>query len=145
MHRQSQIHLTPVPVQKTQSPVSLNPGTKSSRKPLPAELPPGRHIAFCLLKPVCPACGGVLKEMGETISEQLDIINTAFKVIETIRPKLACSRCDVIVQAPLPPNRSNAVMPVQGYLHGSWSANIWNISLYIASRNIRATGRGAEP
>nr|AYU70075.1 hypothetical protein D0378_00095 [Escherichia coli] len=32
--------------------------------------------------------------MGETISEQLDIINTAFKVIETIRPKLACSRCD---------------------------------------------------
>ncbi|XIY74789.1 IS66 family transposase zinc-finger binding domain-containing protein [Escherichia coli] len=30
--------------------------------------------------------------MGETISEQLDIINTAFKVIETIRPKLACSR-----------------------------------------------------
>ncbi|MDD0003975.1 transposase, partial [Shigella flexneri] len=44
-----------------------------------------------------------LKEMGETISEQLDIINTAFKVIETIRPKLACSRCDVIVQAPLPP------------------------------------------
>ncbi len=41
--------------------------------------------------------------MGETISEQLDIINTAFKVIETIRPKLACSRCDVIVQAPLPP------------------------------------------
>lgn len=41
--------------------------------------------------------------MGETISEQLDIINTAFKVIETIRPKLAYSRCDVIVQAPLPP------------------------------------------
>lgn len=38
------------------------------------------------------------------ISEQLDIINTAFKVIDTIRPKLACSRCDVIVQAPLLPN-----------------------------------------
>ncbi|MCW3759585.1 IS66 family transposase zinc-finger binding domain-containing protein [Shigella flexneri] len=29
------------------------------------------------------------------MSEQLDIINTAFKVIETIRPKLACSRCEV--------------------------------------------------
>lgn len=40
---------------------------------------------------------------GETISEQLEIINSAFKVIETVRPKLACSRCDVIVQAPLSP------------------------------------------
>ncbi|MBS3895109.1 IS66 family transposase, partial [Serratia marcescens] len=37
------------------------------------------------------------------ISEQLDIINTAFRVIETVRPKLACSRCDCIVQAALPP------------------------------------------
>lgn len=41
--------------------------------------------------------------MGETISDQLDIINSVFKVIETICPKLACSRCDVIFQAPLPP------------------------------------------
>lgn len=82
-----------------------NPGVasrKSSRKPLPAELPRETHR----LPPeetVCPACGGELKVMGETISEQLEIINTAFKVIETVRPKLACSRCDVIVQAPLPP------------------------------------------
>ncbi|ENZ9958603.1 IS66 family transposase [Salmonella enterica] len=74
---------------------------KSSRKPLPAELP--REIHHILpTETVCPACGGELKVMGETISEQLEIINTAFKVIETIRPKLACSRCDVIVQAPIP-------------------------------------------
>lgn len=78
------------------------PGRKSSRKPLPAELPRETH-RLLPAETSCPACGGVLKEMGETISEQLDIINTAFKVIETIRPKLACSRCDVIVQAPLPP------------------------------------------
>ena len=79
-----------------------SPGRKSSRKPLPAELPRETH-RLLPAETSCPACGGVLKEMGETISEQLDIINTAFKVIETIRPKLACSRCDVIVQAPLPP------------------------------------------
>ncbi|WP_179322738.1 transposase, partial [Escherichia coli] len=30
-------------------------------------------------------------------------INTAFRVIETVRPKLAFSRCDCIVQAPQPP------------------------------------------
>ncbi|HCH8797633.1 TPA: transposase, partial [Shigella flexneri] len=74
-----------------------SPGRKSSRKPLPAELPRETH-RLLPAETSCPACGGVLKEMGETISEQLDIINTAFKVIETIRPKLACSRCDVIVQ-----------------------------------------------
>lgn len=48
----------------------------------------------------CPVCSGKLKQ---SISEQLDIINTAFRVIETVRPKLACSLCDCIVQAPLPP------------------------------------------
>ncbi|EHR5101230.1 IS66 family transposase zinc-finger binding domain-containing protein, partial [Shigella flexneri] len=60
-----------------------SPGRKSSRKPLPAELPRETH-RLLPAETSCPACGGVLKEMGETISEQLDIINTAFKVIETI-------------------------------------------------------------
>ena len=81
---------------------SESPGRKSSRKPLPAK-PPRETQRLLPAETSCPACGGSLKEMGETISEQLDIINTAFKVIETIRPKLAYSRCDVIVQAPLPP------------------------------------------
>ncbi len=72
--------------------------------------------------------------MGETISEQLDIINTAFKVLETIRPKLACSRCDVIVQAPLLPKPIERGYASAGLLARSWSANMWNISLYIASQ-----------
>ncbi|PQO13680.1 IS66 family transposase, partial [Shigella flexneri] len=50
------------------------PGRKSSRKPLPAELPRETH-RLLPAETSCPACGGVLKEMGETISEQLDIIN----------------------------------------------------------------------
>nr|WP_244596383.1 IS66 family transposase zinc-finger binding domain-containing protein [Escherichia coli] len=36
------------------------------------------------------------------MSEQLELISSAFKVIETQRPKLACCRCDHIVQAPVP-------------------------------------------
>ncbi len=36
------------------------------------------------------------------MSEQLELISSAFKVIETQRPKLACYRCDHIVQAPVP-------------------------------------------
>ena len=36
------------------------------------------------------------------MSEQLELISSAFKVIETQRPKLACCRCDHIVQASVP-------------------------------------------
>lgn len=88
------------------------PARNASRKPLPADLP--RETQTLLpADSVCPSCGGELKVMGETISEQLEIINTAFKVIETVRPKLACSQCDVIVQAPLP------AKPVEGSRVGS--------------------------
>lgn len=72
------------------------------RKPLPAHLPREtrslRPEATC-----CPECGGVLKPLGESVSEQLELISSTFKVIETIRPKLACGRCDHIAQAPMPP------------------------------------------
>jgi transposase len=74
---------------------------KSVRQPLPQDLPREDRI----LEPIehdCPACGGQLKPLGEDVSEQLDIINAAFKVIRTIRRKKACARCDCIVQAPAP-------------------------------------------
>ena len=68
---------------------------------LPADLPrETRRITPT--ESVCPKCGGDLKVISETVSEQLEIIRSAFKVIETVHPKLACSRCDVIVLAPLP-------------------------------------------
>lgn len=72
------------------------------RKALPATLPRDRQV-IAPPETECPVCNGKLKPLGDSISEQLDIINTAFRVIETVRPKLACSRCDCIVQAPLPP------------------------------------------
>ncbi|KJT25864.1 IS66 family transposase zinc-finger binding domain-containing protein, partial [Salmonella enterica] len=67
-----------------------------ARKALPATLPRDRRI-ISPAETECPVCSGKLKPLGESISEQLDIINTAFRVIETVRPKLACSRCDCIV------------------------------------------------
>lgn len=72
-----------------------------ARKPLPAELP--REIQW--LEPqeqACPECGGELKPLGEEVAEQLELLKSAFKVIRTVRPKKACSRCDCIVQAPAP-------------------------------------------
>lgn len=72
-----------------------------ARKPLPAELP--REIRR--LEPqeeACPKCGGELKPLGEDVSEQLELLKSAFKAIQTVRPKKACGRCDCIVQAPAP-------------------------------------------
>ncbi|HCR6249157.1 TPA: IS66 family transposase, partial [Shigella flexneri] len=73
----------------------------SARKPLPASLPRETRV----IRPeeeCCPACGGELSSLGCDVSEQLELISSAFKVIETQRPKLACCRCDHIVQAPVP-------------------------------------------
>ncbi len=74
---------------------------KSPCKPLPDHLVRDE----CILDPdeqACAACGGELKLLGEDVSEQLEIIDAAFKVIRTVRRKKACACCDRIVQAPAP-------------------------------------------
>lgn len=73
-----------------------------TRKALPTTRPRDRQV-IAPSETECPVCSGKLKPLGENISKQLDIINTAFRVIETVRPKIACSRYDCIVQAPLSP------------------------------------------
>src|SRR6185369_14123724 len=50
----------------------------------------------------CPDCGGMLKHLGEDVSEMLEFVPGRFKVLRTVRPKLACGQCDAIVQAPAP-------------------------------------------
>ncbi|HFV9915587.1 TPA: IS66 family transposase zinc-finger binding domain-containing protein [Salmonella enterica subsp. diarizonae serovar 61:l,v:z35] len=76
------------------------PKTSNSptRKALPTTLPRDRQV-IAPAETECPVCRGKLKPLGESIFEQLDIINIAFRVIETVRPKFACSRCDCIFTA----------------------------------------------
>jgi len=75
--------------------------SKPARRPLPPHLPrelkthePEQHC--------CPECGGTLSKLGEDVSEMLEYIPESFKVIRHVRPKLSCTACDVIVQAPAP-------------------------------------------
>jgi transposase len=71
------------------------------RRPLPAHLP--REVWKILPKEAaCPDCGGQLKSLGEDVSEILEWVPASLKVIRQVRPKLACSRCDRIVQADAP-------------------------------------------
>ena len=90
-------------------PCATTPGTacaasakkKPARRPLPEHL---RRITK-LHEPTqqaCPECGGMLRKLGEDVSEVLDYIPASFIVIRHVRPKLSCCNCDVIVQAPAP-------------------------------------------
>jgi transposase len=51
---------------------------------------------------VCPDCGGGLRKLGEDVSEVLEYVPACFRVIQHVRPKLSCGRCERIVQAPAP-------------------------------------------
>jgi len=48
----------------------------------------------------CPDCGGTLDLLGEDVSEMLEYVPARFKVIRIVRPKLNCTKCDVIAQEP---------------------------------------------
>jgi len=74
---------------------------KPARRPLPAELP--REVETISPKQeACPDCGGMLRPLGEDVSEVLEYVPARFKVIRTVRPKLSCACCTRIVQEPAP-------------------------------------------
>jgi len=79
-------------------PAAEAPG-KPVRKPLPDHLPRDT-VVHAPEQSCCPDCGGHLKPLGEDVSEVLDYVPASFRVIRHVRPKLACGRCDTIVQAP---------------------------------------------
>src|SRR5260221_7132605 len=71
---------------------------RSVRRPLPSHLP-RETPTYLPRQESCPDCGGKLKQLGEDVSEVLEIEPLRFKVIRQVRPKLACAGCDKIVQA----------------------------------------------
>jgi transposase len=74
---------------------------KPTRRPLPEHLP--REVHTHLPDEVaCTRCGGELRKLGEDVSEMLEYLPASFKVIRHVRPKLSCTKCDVIVEAPAP-------------------------------------------
>jgi transposase len=74
---------------------------KPVRRPLPEHLP--REIeTHAPQHSACPSCGGTLSKLGEDVAEILEYVPAQFKVLRQVRPKLACTTCDTIVQAPAP-------------------------------------------
>ena len=74
---------------------------KPVRKPFPEHLPRERVVipAPC----ACPACGSSrLSRLGEDVTETLEVIPRSWKVIQTVREKVACRDCEQITQPPAP-------------------------------------------
>lgn len=55
-------------VAEAQAPVEMAPRRKAERKPLPAHLPREERVLRPALE-ACPDCGGMLKTLGEDVSE----------------------------------------------------------------------------
>ena len=89
--------------------------SQPARRPLPAELPRETET-LSPKQSACPDCGGALKHLGEDVSEMLEFVPGRFKVIRTVRPKLACNRCDAIVQEPAPPRPIDRALTGPGLL-----------------------------
>ncbi len=77
------------------------PRKKSVRKPLPEHLPRDEKV-HAPAADACPSCGGGLRHLGEDDADQLEFVPASFRVIRHVRPKMACTCCDCIVQAPAP-------------------------------------------
>ncbi len=76
------------------------PQRKPARRPLPAHLPRERivHPAPC----ACPKCGGVVRKLGEDVTETLECVPRRWKVVEHVREKFTCRSCEAITQPPAP-------------------------------------------
>jgi transposase len=80
----------------TQAPQQQRP----TRRPLPEQLP--RETLEYPPACTCPECGTAMQRIGEDVAEVLEYVPDSFKVIRHVRPKLACAKCERIVQLPAP-------------------------------------------
>ena len=74
---------------------------RPSRKSFPEHLP--RERVVIAAPSSCPCCGSArLSNLGEDITETLEVIPRQWKVIQTVREKFSCRECEKITQAPAP-------------------------------------------
>jgi transposase len=74
---------------------------RPSRQSFPAHLPRERVVVPGFT--ACPCCGGTrLSKLGETITEQIDVIPRHWKVTQHVREKMTCRDCERISEPPAP-------------------------------------------
>lgn len=92
------------------------PKTRPGLRELPENLPRRTVVHTPLGGCDCAACGGVLREIGQDVSEVLDYVPGTFHVVRHVRPKLACAGCKTITQAQAPSRPMDRCMAGAGLL-----------------------------
>lgn len=64
----------------------------------------------------CPECGAAMRQLGEDVSEMLDLVPGYFKVIRHVRPKFSCGHCARVIQQPAPARPLERGMAAPGLL-----------------------------
>lgn len=77
------------------------PRLAPTREPLPAHLPREVH-EHLPGEANCPACGHAWRVIGEDVAEVLEYVPASLRVVRHVRPRLACTHCDQMAQAPAP-------------------------------------------
>lgn len=99
-----ELHITQglkLPVVDVTEFVELIERNAPKRRPLPEHLPRDIHTHMPA-EAACPDCGGDWKILGEDISEILEYIPSSYRVVRHVRPRMTCSCCDRMAQAPAP-------------------------------------------
>jgi transposase len=74
---------------------------RPARRPLPEHLP--RERIVYPLPTTCPCCGGgMLRKIGEDVTETLELVPRQWKVIQHVRERFSCRSCEAITQPPAP-------------------------------------------
>jgi transposase len=111
---------TPVEPAKSPAPANSNrpPRAKAVRNigGLPAHLPRVDLIIEPQSK-ACPCCQGKLHQIGDDVSEMLDVVPAILRVKRIHRPRYGCRACEgAVVQAKAPPRPVDGGMPTNELL-----------------------------
>jgi transposase len=89
---------------------------RTNRGSLPAHLERIEQLVDVEDK-ACPCCGGALHQIGEDVSERLDVVPTTFRVLVTRRPRYGCRSCEsAVVQASAPARIVEGGIPTEALI-----------------------------
>lgn len=75
---------------------------RRGRRPLPENLPRRDVEHLPTGGCACRSCGGVLRKVGEDVTEILEYRPGRFEVVRHVRPAFSCRSCEAMTQAPMP-------------------------------------------
>jgi transposase len=99
---------------RAEPPTPCEDRQQPKRRPLPDHL--SRSETVLSAGETCASCGGTLKRLGDDVTEELEYVPGRFVVNRIVRPRMACTCCEKITQAPLPSRPIERGRPGPGLL-----------------------------